>query len=612
MLQRLLSSLTVALAIGSPFSFGLPSPHERSNGPRKFDLTVTWEEHAPNGVSRNMILINGQSPGPLIEVNEGDDVWVTVHNKMPYNTTMHFHGIEMLNTPWSDGVPGVTQREIIEGKSFVYKWTATQYGEYWYHAHHLGQLDDGQFGPLIIHPKKDRPKPFGLISKDKDTISAMEKAAAEIKPLMLSDWRNIDSYEAWDIEIAASSELPCFDSLLINGKGKVDCWPAEKLASLLKPQQMALLSLGNFTSLTPKGCLPKQVAVLAVAAGYQTNVSAIPDELFNTCTPSAGSQAHFDVKPSCIKGATWAAFEVVGAYTTMTSTFSIDGLPMYVYAVDGEYIEPQLVQAISVTNGDRYSVLVKFTEAGDYTIRHAATLPIQLISGQATLSYKPGNNTPVNKNPTPYINDGGLAISPGVVFFNQTTQKPYPAFPVGQKADKTYILTLQNTDNVGYMWSMNGTAEPMALDDSEPVLFKPQPDLMNNLTITTQNNTWIDFIFKVDHAPQPSHPIHKHGNKMWLIGSGQGMFNWTSVDEAMKEIPQNFNLVDPPRRDGFATLDSPRGPTWIAVRYHVTNPGVWFLHCHISTHLQGGMALVIQDGVGHFPKIPSEYLSYGA
>ncbi|KAJ6185437.1 Multicopper oxidase type 2 [Penicillium mononematosum] len=28
---------------------------------------------------------------------------------MPFNTAIHFHGIEQRNTPWSDGVPGLTQ-----------------------------------------------------------------------------------------------------------------------------------------------------------------------------------------------------------------------------------------------------------------------------------------------------------------------------------------------------------------------------------------------------------------------------------------------------------------------------------------------------------------------
>lgn len=35
------------------------------------------------------------------------------------------------NTPWSDGVPGLSQKPILPGESFTYKWTATQYGTYW-------------------------------------------------------------------------------------------------------------------------------------------------------------------------------------------------------------------------------------------------------------------------------------------------------------------------------------------------------------------------------------------------------------------------------------------------------------------------------------------------
>lgn len=59
---------------------------------REFDLVVTWSKHAPDGFSRNMFLINGQSPGPTIEVDQNDWVIVRVKNKSPYNTTMHFHG----------------------------------------------------------------------------------------------------------------------------------------------------------------------------------------------------------------------------------------------------------------------------------------------------------------------------------------------------------------------------------------------------------------------------------------------------------------------------------------------------------------------------------------
>lgn len=59
---------------------------------REFDLVVTWAKHAPDGFSRNMFLINGQSPGPTIEVDQNDWVIVRVKNKSCYNTTIHFHG----------------------------------------------------------------------------------------------------------------------------------------------------------------------------------------------------------------------------------------------------------------------------------------------------------------------------------------------------------------------------------------------------------------------------------------------------------------------------------------------------------------------------------------
>jgi FtsP/CotA-like multicopper oxidase with cupredoxin domain len=60
----------------------------------KKDWTITWEPGAPNGQERNMIKINGQFPGPTILCDEEDDIEVTVHNKMPFNTTVHWHGLE--------------------------------------------------------------------------------------------------------------------------------------------------------------------------------------------------------------------------------------------------------------------------------------------------------------------------------------------------------------------------------------------------------------------------------------------------------------------------------------------------------------------------------------
>lgn len=63
------------------------------DGPKKeFSFGVTWSQHNPVGISREMFLINGQSPGPVIEVDQGDWVVVRVQNDSPFNVTIHFHG----------------------------------------------------------------------------------------------------------------------------------------------------------------------------------------------------------------------------------------------------------------------------------------------------------------------------------------------------------------------------------------------------------------------------------------------------------------------------------------------------------------------------------------
>ena len=71
-------------------------------------------------------------------------------NSLSTEATVHFHGIEQVGTPWSDGVPGVSQKPIEPGGTFVYRWTATQYGTYWYHGHVQGLVSDGLYGAIII------------------------------------------------------------------------------------------------------------------------------------------------------------------------------------------------------------------------------------------------------------------------------------------------------------------------------------------------------------------------------------------------------------------------------------------------------------------------------
>jgi hypothetical protein len=49
----------------------------------------------------------------------------------------------------------------------------------------------------------------------------------------------------------------------------------------------------------------------------------------------------------------------------------------------------------------------------------------------------------------------------------------------------------------------------------------------------------------------------------------------------------------------------------MALRYQVVNPGAFLFHCHIQTHVAGGMAIAIMDGVDKWPTVPKEYANGG-
>lgn len=159
----------------------------------------------------------------------------------------------MDKTPWSDGVPGVTQRPIQPGDTFTYQFRATQYGSYWYHSHVNDQIEDGLYGPISIRPRPGSPKPFHLISDDDAAVRAMEHAEEHIAPLALYDFMHITSREKWDITPRAGIEIPCYDSILFNGKGRVQCLPVEDMMANLMPVQKADLALVPGSKLTDKG-----------------------------------------------------------------------------------------------------------------------------------------------------------------------------------------------------------------------------------------------------------------------------------------------------------------------------------------------------------------------
>jgi FtsP/CotA-like multicopper oxidase with cupredoxin domain len=567
---------------------------------RTFNFELTFGNIAQDGVTREMILINGASPGPVIDINEGDTVDVIVQNSSPENTTIHFHGIEMHRTPWSDGVPGVTQRNIMPGETFTYSWTATQYGSYWYHSHYRGHIEDGLYGAIKIRPSSSHAKPFSAIAPS--AVSALQTAEASSRPLIISDLTHLTSHEKWDATLLAETEVSCYDSVVFNGKGSVQCIPEEELEASLTETQEAWLGTIPGSTLTDKGCVPAEV--MDFLAGDSGSPELMPEEIFEGCTSTVGSVEIISASVS-----SWVAIDFIGANNFMIAAVSIDEHDVWVYAVDGTYIVPQRVQAFHLFNGDRISVFVQTkSSVGAFKIRVASASAPQTLIGHAILRVGGANTGNVDSDP--HLSIVGTPLSSNVVFLDYAAAVPWTEETIPLEADDFWRLDMR-LDGASYLWALNNTRlMPDIVDQAAvPSLFNPQPFIQNDVTISTLNNTWVDLVFQAT-GPMPPHPVHKHGNKMYHIGTGQGTFEWDSVNEAIAAAPELFNLDNPPKLDAVMTPPAETGPAWTAIRYHVTDPGAWLLHCHIHNHAEGGMLVLIQDGVDQWPTIPQEYWDF--
>ncbi|KAJ7434461.1 laccase [Mycena latifolia] len=120
------------------------------------DLTLTNGDIAPDGFTRQAVLVNGQAPGPLIVGNKGDEFNLNVldsltNETMLLSSSIHWHGFFQPNNSWADGVAFVTQCPIAVNNSFL----MTKAGTFWYHSHLATQYCDGLRGPLVVYDPDD-------------------------------------------------------------------------------------------------------------------------------------------------------------------------------------------------------------------------------------------------------------------------------------------------------------------------------------------------------------------------------------------------------------------------------------------------------------------------
>ena len=127
-------------------------PEIDDDGTKVFELTAThveWETEP--GEIREALAYNDQIPGPRIDVDEGDDVRLVLHNELEVPTALHLHGLVLPNA--MDGVPGLTQDSVLPGESFDYELTVENSGSHMYHSHFdsANQVPSGLLGAFVVH-----------------------------------------------------------------------------------------------------------------------------------------------------------------------------------------------------------------------------------------------------------------------------------------------------------------------------------------------------------------------------------------------------------------------------------------------------------------------------
>jgi len=137
---------------------GWTLPWRMNAGVKEFHLVAepVVREMTP-GFKAHLWGYNGQSPGPTIEVVEGDRVRIFVTNRLGEHTSVHWHGQRLPNG--MDGVTGLTQPGIPPGKTFVYEFVARRPGTFMYHPHadEMTQMAMGMMGLWVTHPKGRHP-----------------------------------------------------------------------------------------------------------------------------------------------------------------------------------------------------------------------------------------------------------------------------------------------------------------------------------------------------------------------------------------------------------------------------------------------------------------------
>lgn len=133
-----------------------------------FELIATPVKRTIGGKEVRLLGYNGMVPGPTIQVTKGATITLKLTNQIDVATTLHPHGVNGDNK--SDGLPGITQKQIEQGQTFTQVLRFPDTGVYWYHPHIREDYTQasGLYGNFIVKPKSGADWP--VVSSEKALV----------------------------------------------------------------------------------------------------------------------------------------------------------------------------------------------------------------------------------------------------------------------------------------------------------------------------------------------------------------------------------------------------------------------------------------------------------
>ena len=285
----------------------------------EYDLAIERTRIVIEGIEGDAVVMGGSVPAPTLRWREGEEVVIHATNRLDEPTSIHWHGLLLAGV--MDGAPGFNGYIAIQpGETYTYRFRLRQAGTYWYHSHSAFQEQAGMYGAIVIDPADREP-----VRYDRDYVVVISDYLREDPDAVLGKLKTDPGYYNYE----KRTLIDFFDDAGRDGLGAA---LDDRLA--WGDMRMDPTDLADVTGYT----------FLVNGRGPADNWTGIyaPGERIRLRFVNASAMSIYDVH--------------------------IPGLPMTVFAADGQNVQPVKVDEFRFGVGETYDVIVLPKDERPYTI----------------------------------------------------------------------------------------------------------------------------------------------------------------------------------------------------------------------------------------------------